>query len=116
MDDTESILTSIKKLLGPDEEETHFDPDIIMHINTSIMDLTQNGIGPEDGFLITSKDEKWSDFITTTPKKFQAVKTYIYIQVRLVFDPPTSSALTESLKVTADKILERLKYNAEGYA
>lgn len=110
----ESILTSIKKLLGPDEEETHFDQDIITHINTAILALTQNGVGPQDGFFIEDKTATWSDFISE-PKKFQAVKTFIYIKVKLVFDPPPSASLVTAFEQSADEWLWRLNVNAEGY-
>ena len=63
METIESILTSIKKLLGIDESYTHFDPDLIMHINSVFSVLTQIGVGPANGFSITGKSETWSDFI-----------------------------------------------------
>lgn len=111
----ESILTSIKKLLGPEEEVTHFDTDIMIHINSSIMALTQLGVGPQEGYFITSKDNVWSEFIGTDEKKFQAVKTYIYIQVKLVFDPPTSATVIAAMQSSAKELGDRLNYNAEGY-
>lgn len=91
----ESILTSIKKLLGITEEYEHFDADIIMHINSVFMTLTQVGVGPEEGFIIEDDTAIWSDFIPD-PIKLQAVKSYIYLKVKLLFDPPTSSAVTEA--------------------
>jgi hypothetical protein len=112
---SDSILTTIKKLLGPEEDITHFDVDIMVHINSAIMILTQLGVGPQDGYFITSKDNVWSEFIGTNEKKFQAVKTYIYIKVRLVFDPPTSATLVAALEKQAKEWESRLNYNAEGY-
>lgn len=97
MEITESILTSIKKLLGIDEEYTHFDPDIIMHINSVFSILTQLGVGPANGFSITGKDEKWADFIDNSLNNFSLVKSYVYMKVRLLFDPPLSSAAIESI-------------------
>lgn len=91
----ESILTSIKKMLLLSEEYTQFDPDIIMHINTAFMNLTQIGVGPSTGFYIEDKSTEWSDFITDTAK-LQAVKTYIYLKVRLVFDPASLGSATLS--------------------
>lgn len=93
----ESILTSIKKLLGIAEEYTHFDADLIMHINTVFMTLTQIGMGPEDGFYIEDETTTWFEYVKK-PKELQAVKTYMYLSVRLLFDPPTSSAVMESMK------------------
>lgn len=93
----ESILTSIKKLLGIAEEYEHFDNDIIMHINSVFMILTQLGVGPSKGFVITDSSASWDDFLPEGGEKLQAVKTYMYMKVRLMFDPPTSSAVMESM-------------------
>ena len=97
MEISESILTSIKKLLGIDENYTHFDADIIMHINSVFSILTQMGVGPANGFSILGKDEIWSAFITDKPNIFSLVKSYVYMKVRLLFDPPLSSAAIESI-------------------
>lgn len=93
----ESILTSIKKLLGIAEEYEHFDNDIIMHINSVFMILTQLGVGPSKGFVITDSSASWDDFLPEGGEKLQAVKTYMYMKVRLMFDPPNSSAVMESM-------------------
>lgn len=93
----ESILTSIKKLLGIAEEYEHFDNDIIMHINSVFMILTQLGVGPSKGFVITDSSASWDDFLPEGGEKLQAVKTYMYMKVKLMFDPPTSSAVMESM-------------------
>ena len=92
----ESILTSIKKLLGIEEEYTQFDADIIMHINTVFLNLTQLGVGPSEGFLIEDDTAIWDDFIGDS-SQLQAVKTYMYLKVKLLFDPPLSSSVTESM-------------------
>ena len=97
MEISESILTSIKKLLGIDENYTHFDADIVMHINSAFSILTQMGVGPANGFSISGKDETWSAFITAKPNIFSLVKSYVYMKVRLLFDPPLSSAAIESI-------------------
>lgn len=89
----DSILTSVKKLLGISEEYEHFDADIIMHINTVFMTLTQLGVGPSEGFTIEDDDAVWSDF-TTDINKLQAVKTYMYLRVRLLFDPGSLGSAT----------------------
>lgn len=94
----ESILTSIKKMLGIDEEYTHFDADIIMHINSVLMILTQLGVGPAEGFVIEDDTSTWVDFIPeANAAQLHAVKSYIYLKVRLIFDPPLSSAVVESM-------------------
>ena len=90
----ESILTSIKKMLGISEEYEHFDPDIIMHINSVFMILTQMGVGPSEGFTIKDKTSKWTDFVSDITK-IESVKSYIYLKVKLLFDPPLSSSVTE---------------------
>lgn len=94
---TESILTSIKKLLGIDEKYDHFDPDLIMHINSVFSILAQMGVGPANGFSITGASERWGDFITEAPYTFSLVKTYMHLKVKLLFDPPLSSAVIESI-------------------
>lgn len=93
----DSILTSVKKLLGVGEEYTHFDDDIIMHINSVIFILTQIGIGPVEGFAITSKDQTWDDFLQGRIN-IESVKSYVYLKVRLLFDPPSNSFLVEAIE------------------
>jgi len=93
----DSILTSIKKLLGMDASYTHFDDDIIMHINTSLMSVNLLGVGPEDGFAITDAVSKWEDLLGVSDISVEAVKTYVYLQVRLAFDPPQTSFVIESI-------------------
>lgn len=93
----ESILTSIKKMLGIDEEYTHFDADIIMHINSVLMILTQLGVGPTEGFVIEDDTSTWTDFIPQiNTAQLNAVKSYVYMKVKLMFDPPLSSSVIES--------------------
>lgn len=103
----ESILTSIKKLLGITEEYEHFDQDIIMHINSVFMILTQMGVGPENGFTISNKESKWKDF-TNDDKKIEAVKSYVYLKVRLLFDPPASSSVMEAINRSISELEWRL--------
>ena len=107
----ESILTSIKKLLGISEEYEHFDPDIIMHINSALMILTQMGIGPADGFTIEDDTSTWNDFLGDSTK-IEAVKTYIHHKVRLMFDPPTGGAL-DALSRTTSELEWRLSVAAD---
>lgn len=91
-----SILTSIKKLLGVAEDYTEFDEDIMTHINSVFLNLTQLGVGPEEGFMIEDNTAEWEDFINNSVQ-LQAVKTYVYLKVKLLFDPPLSSSVTESI-------------------
>lgn len=90
----ESILTSIKKMLGITEEYEHFDTDIIMHINSVFMILNQLGVGPEKGFSIKGKEELWTDFLPEE-QKLELVKSYMHLKVKLLFDPPMGSAVIE---------------------
>ena len=91
-----SILTSIKKLLGVAEDYVEFDEDIMTHINSVFLNLTQLGVGPEEGFMIEDNTAEWEDFINGSVQ-LQAVKTYVYLKVKLLFDPPLSSSVTESI-------------------
>ena len=110
----ESILTSIKKQLGYDEDETGYDAEIITHINSVLMDLAQLGVGPSDGFEIEGKSDTWDDFLGDNVKKFNGVKTYIYMRVKLIFDSSTmTSALIESFNRQIDKFEWRLRHAAE---
>lgn len=116
----ESILTSIKKLLGITEAVTVFDMDIAFHINTVFANLAQMGVGPKDefghniGFRLNSVDDKWSNF-TNDDKLIENVKTYVYIKVKMAFDPPTSSALIDAFNAQAKELEWRLYTQEGGY-
>ena len=110
----ESILTSVKKLLGIDEEYKQFDTDIIIHINSVLMVLTQIGVGPSEGFSISDEYATWEDFISDKTY-LNSVKTYVYLRVKLLFDPPLSSAASESIKKIADEFEWRLQVAAENH-
>lgn len=109
----DSILTSIKKLLGIAEDYEHFDTDIIVHINSVFMVLNQIGVGPSEGFAIKDKNSKWSDFIPDAhPVKLNAVQTYMYLRVRILFDPPVGTVL-EAMKQQSEELEWRLNVAAE---
>ena len=108
----DSILTSIKKMLGIAEEYTPFDVDIILHINSVFMILNQLGVGPSSGFRIEDDSAIWSDF-TEDKLDVEAVKSYIYLTVRLLFDPPSSSAAMESINRLISELEWRLNVAAE---
>ncbi len=101
----ESILASVKKTLGIDEPHTAFDEDIILHINSVFAILQQMGVGPENGFSISDDSAIWSDFIEDT-NQLNFVKSYIYLKVRLLFDPPVSSGAIESM----NKLISELEW------
>lgn len=114
----ESILTSIKKLLGIAEEYEHFDADLIMHINSVFSILTQLGVGPSEGFMIEDSTATWNDFIPWSKDNkhallLQSVKSYVYLKVKLLFDPPTSSAVMDSTNKMLSELEWRLNIAAE---
>lgn len=110
----DSILTSIKKLLGISEEYTQFDDDIIMHINTVFLNLTQLGVGPEEGFFIEDDTSDWEDFVDIESNiPLQAIKTYMYLKVKLLFDPPLSSSVIESMNRMIAELEWRLNVAVE---
>ena len=92
----DSILKYVKKNIGLSEGDTNFDPDIISDINGVFSTLTQLGVGPETGFEIGDEYAKWSEFLPSDPK-WNCVKTYVYLKVKLIFDPPSSSSLLEAI-------------------
>ena len=109
---TDSILTSVKKALnGIDEDYTFFDDQLIMHINSVFMILYQMGVGPSTPFKITDKTATWSDFCGDF-SDIEAVKTYVTLKVKLIFDPPVASAHLQALDHCIKECEWRL-YSAE---
>lgn len=106
-----SILITIKKMLGIDQSYTVFDSELVVFINTALMVLEQVGLGP-NGFVITGESENWDDFLTDM-NKFEGAKTYVYIKTRLAFDPPTNSSLLKSLEDTLKELEWRLNVKSE---
>jgi hypothetical protein len=96
-------------MLGIEKEYTHFDQDIIMHINTVLSILTQIGVGPSTGFSIQDENAIWSDFVPVDPV-LEPIKTYTYLKVKLIFDPPLSTAVTESYNRTISELESRISY------
>lgn len=92
----DSILTSVKKLLGITEEYTVFDADLIMHINSVFMILYQLGVGPDKPFSISDASATWDDF-KEDKDNIEAVKTYVYMKVRIIFDPPQVGSTMEAM-------------------
>ena len=111
----DSILTSVKKIIGISEEDESFDTDLIIHINSVLMILNQLGVGPEDGFSITDKSAVWTDVIGDN-KFIEAVKTFVGLKVRLIFDPPTSSAVLDSINKTISELEWRINVMVENKA
>ena len=109
----DSILLSIKKLLGIAPEYEIFDPDIIMHINSAFSVLTQLGVGPAEGFMIHDANDSWSQFVTQDAR-LEMVKSYVFLKVRLLFDPPSSSAVMDAMNRQINEYEWRLNVAAEG--
>lgn len=108
----ESILTSIKKMLGIAEEYTHFDADLIMHINSVLSILTQIGVGPAEGFSIKDETSVWEDFVPEN-SKLELIKSYTYMKVKLLFDPPLTSAVIESINRIISELEWRIQVAAD---
>lgn len=104
----DSILTSIKSMLGIPEEHKHFDTDLIMHINSVFTILTQLGVGPSEGFAIKDETGNWSDFVSEDAKT-ELVKSYMYLKVKLLFDPPLGSAVIDAINKQINEFEWRLQ-------
>lgn len=107
-----SILNSIKKLLGIEPDYHYFDPEIIIYINGVFSILLQLGVGPEGGFWIKGEEETWDEFLSGE-RDIESVKTYVYLKVRLAFDPPQTSYLIDAIKNQASELEWRLLVQVE---
>ena len=110
----DSILLTVKKGIGIDPSYEAFDPDIIMHINSVLFILTQEGIGPKEGFNITGQDETWEDFLGESNTKLSAVQSYVTLKTRILFDPPQSGTLNEQITKLISELEWRL-YSTNPY-
>ena len=110
----ESIFESIKSLLGPDASYDVFDQDILIHINTAIAVLTQLGVGSPSGFVVTGPEETWRDFIGDD-KILQMAKTYIYMKVKMAFDPPANSSVLSAYQEACKEYEWRLNVETDPY-
>ena len=108
----DSILTSIKKKLGIEEEYTHFDDQLIVTINSVFGILFQLGVGPKEApYFIDSKDNTWDEFLVSD--QIQTVKDYVWVKVKLLFDPPTTSFVLSSYQDLAKEFEWRCNVDAE---
>lgn len=110
---SDSILISIKKLIGLDPDYTEFDTDLIIHINSVFLDLEQLGAGSQDGFFIEGSTETWEDFLPDDPLVLNSIKSYMYLKVKKLFDPPTSSSAMDSLNSLIDRFEWRINVAIE---
>lgn len=109
----DSILNSIKGLLGISLEETHFDNELILHINSALMTVNQIGVG-EEPFSITSASDVW-DSVIGTNTNLEGVKMYVYLKVRLIFDPPTSAFVLDSIERQISQLECRINVQVEKF-
>jgi hypothetical protein len=111
-----SILASTKKILGLDSTYTAFDLDVLTHINTAFSTLNQLGVGPAEGFYIEDDGPVWDDFLNEVDKTMlhHMVKTYVYLRVRMLFDPPTTSYLIDAMNKQREEFEWRLNIEREG--
>lgn len=109
----DSILNSTKKILGVDESYDVFDLDITTHINATFMTIKQLGVGPIQGFVIEDENTKWEDFIANDPILLAATKTYVFLKVKMLFDPNTTSFNLEANKQLIQEAEWRLCHEAE---
>lgn len=109
-----SILVSTKKILGLDADYEAFDLDVITHINTVFATLNQLGVGPDAGFAIEDSSAQWGDFVITDNIPMQnAIKTFMYLSVRMIFDPPATSFALEALQHQIDQLAFRISVMRE---
>ena len=109
----ESILDTIKKMLGIDTEDDSFDGDIIVLINPIIYALAQMGIGPPNGFIVIDKNNTWTEYIGGIPLNLEGVKTYIYLKTKLIFDPPTNTTTIEAMNRNTQELEWRMMLEVE---
>jgi hypothetical protein len=108
----ESILDTVKKMVGVSLEDTAFDVDLIVGINSAIMALTQLGVGPAEGFIISDKEAKWADFLGATIQ-LEPVKMYVYLQVKMGFDPPQTSFVLDAMNRQLSELAFRINLQVE---
>lgn len=108
-----SILDDVKKLLGIDPSYTAFDTDVIIHINSVFTILHDLGIGPTDGFMIMDNTVTWDAFVGTD-LNLNSIKSYFFLRVRMLFDPPTTSFVIESMNKQIEELEWRLSVKREG--
>lgn len=109
----ESILMSVRKMVGPHEDCADFDTDLIVYTNAALNVLAQLGVGPKNGFSITGTGEQWTDFLPDTDHRYELVKAFVMQKVRLLFDPPTSSAVLNAMTRAVDELEWRILVTVE---
>lgn len=108
-----SILNDIKQLLGIPIDDDSFDTDIKIHINTITPGLGQMGIGPTNGFIVLDDDQQWSEYINSDTINLEGVKTYLYLKIKLIFDPPTNSTTIDAINKSISELEWRMMLAVE---
>lgn len=108
----DSILLNVKQILGISDNDTSFDQEIIMHINSVFLVLNQLGVGPKEGYSISGYSDEWSDYIGSNAN-LNGVKTYMGLKVRMIFDPPTSGSIAEAFKSLISELEWRLNLEVD---
>ena len=108
----QSILNSTKKILGIAADYTAFDEDIITHINTAFSTLAQLGVGPVTGFQIEDDEAEWDEFIVQD-YQYNSVRSYVFLKVRMLFDPPTTSYTISAMERQIQELEWRLNVHRE---
>ena len=106
----ESILNSVKLNIGISSTDTHFDSDIILHINSVFSILHQMGVGPDKTFSIVDDTAIWDDFLDDD--NYNEVKTYMYLKVKKIFDPPANSNILNAINEQIEELEWRLNVSA----
>ena len=109
----DSILLSVKKTLGLAAENTDFDEDVILHINSVLSILQQLNVGPDSGYIVEDDSQTWTDYLGSDSPHLSMVRSYMYAKVRILFDPPVSSAVMDSLKNICSEFEWRVNVAAE---
>lgn len=114
VNEKDSILNSIKKMLGIDPDNHDFDLDILVNLNSSIFILQQNGIDPKDGFTLTNENQTYEDYLKDEDLNLKdAIAMYLFVRTKTWFDPPSSSIVMETYKQTANELLWRIRISKE---
>ena len=109
-----SILDTIKKLLGLASDYEVFDADVMIHINAAFLTLNDLGVGPAQPFVVNDKEQTWVQFFGGVDQQYESVKAYIYLKTRLAFDPPATSFAIDAMQKQAEEYAWRLNVRAEG--
>lgn len=103
VDVRDSILGTVSHMIGPNDDYTYFNTDLIVHINAAFARLCQLGVGPRSPFRISDGTAVWTDFLTE-PEQMEDIRQFVYKCTKRDFDPPANSFLMEALNKEIDKL------------